>query len=119
MDRVSDMLAKVPPPGPNSVGCAKCCVFFASTGVAFLSFIGILLKRQPVYMVGIHDPAKAAKECFAAAWIYTSIVCVSIFVLVYDRFNNQRPTTTTTSNLPRAPLGVVPEYGAINYKNEL
>lgn len=86
MDRIR---ATVPPPGPNSVGCAKCCVVFASSGVLFLCLVGQLLTTQPIYITGVDSPKVAAASCFSAAWIYISVVVVSVFVLVYDKANSR------------------------------
>ena len=118
----------------GAVGCAKCCSVFASTGVVFLCFIGSLLNRQPLYVrgpaprtppprvaehpararsqvVGVDHPATAAKQCFAAAWIYITIVVISVVVLAYDKIlQRDRPNTGYRG---------MPEYGAISYKNEL
>ena len=95
----------------GAVGCAKCCSVFASTGVVFLCFIGSLLNRQPLYVVGVDHPAVAAKQWFAAAWIYITIVVISIVVLAYDKIlQRDRPNTGYRG---------MPEYGAISYKNEL
>mmetsp|Transcript_9732 Transcript_9732/g.13522 ORF Transcript_9732/g.13522 Transcript_9732/m.13522 type:complete len:123 (+) Transcript_9732:88-456(+) len=112
-ERVQQYVARIPPPGPRSVGCAKCCAIFASTGVIFLCVIGNLIKTQPLYVLGIDSPPRAANNVFAAAWIYVAIVAISIGILTYDKMNEQQ----------RSPLrgrhrGGHPEYGSITYKSD-
>mmetsp|Transcript_4145 Transcript_4145/g.12901 ORF Transcript_4145/g.12901 Transcript_4145/m.12901 type:complete len:104 (+) Transcript_4145:112-423(+) len=103
------MEVAIPSPGPRAVGCAKCCVVFATTGVFFLCLIGSLLNSQPLYVKGVEDPAAASKQCFVAAWIYITIVIISVVTLAVDKVHSRRPAY-------RSP---VPEYGAVSYKNRL
>ena len=111
-DRGSQLVSKIPPPGPRSVGCAKCCALFSSTGVVFLCVIGNVIKTQPLYVIGLDSPSKASTQCFSAAWIYVAMIVISIAVLAYDKVNNQ----------PRTSRGrdgrAYPEYGSISYKSE-
>ena len=39
---------------------------------AVLSFIGFLLHRQPLYVLGVDEPAKASEKCYEAAQYYFS-----------------------------------------------
>mmetsp|Transcript_5618 Transcript_5618/g.23352 ORF Transcript_5618/g.23352 Transcript_5618/m.23352 type:complete len:138 (-) Transcript_5618:398-811(-) len=73
------------PPGPRSVGCAKCCAVFSSTGVVFLCIIGTLLQKQSVFILGIEHPATAASQCFGAAALYVTCIVISLGVLAYDK----------------------------------
>mmetsp|Transcript_13014 Transcript_13014/g.40115 ORF Transcript_13014/g.40115 Transcript_13014/m.40115 type:complete len:104 (-) Transcript_13014:41-352(-) len=101
-------------PGPRCLAAAKCCVPFASSGVIFLAFIGTLLNKQPLYVIGVDKPSEAAKQCFAAAWMYITIVILSVVTLAWDKLQQR--------DRPKSGFGV-PAYGAIggavNYKNEL
>mmetsp|Transcript_23686 Transcript_23686/g.71040 ORF Transcript_23686/g.71040 Transcript_23686/m.71040 type:complete len:102 (-) Transcript_23686:41-346(-) len=98
-------------PGPRCLSCARCCTVWASSGVVFLFFVGTLLQKQPLYVMGIDDAPKSAKSCFAAAWMYLTIVIISIVTLAYDKMQR--------SERPQGAYTRVPEYGAISYKNEL
>mmetsp|Transcript_25038 Transcript_25038/g.75169 ORF Transcript_25038/g.75169 Transcript_25038/m.75169 type:complete len:149 (+) Transcript_25038:239-685(+) len=83
--------ANVRRPGPRCLACASCCVVWGMGGFLFLSFIGQLLVRQPLYVLGVDEPKIAAKQCFGAAWAYFSIVIVSILTLMYDRSLGKMP----------------------------
>lgn len=111
MDQLQRMLASVPPPGPRSLGCANCCVVFASSGVVFLCFIGTLLKskQQQIYIIGVDKPEAAARSCFSAAAIYLAIVVFSILVLLFDRFHSSNPHSGT------APWTTAPHYGSTSH----
>jgi hypothetical protein len=68
-------------------------------------------RARDTQVVGVDHPATAAKQCFAAAWIYITIVVISVVVLAYDKIlQRDRPNTGYRG---------MPEYGAISYKNEL
>mmetsp|Transcript_3655 Transcript_3655/g.11341 ORF Transcript_3655/g.11341 Transcript_3655/m.11341 type:complete len:143 (+) Transcript_3655:303-731(+) len=77
-------------PGPRCLACASFCSVFASSGVVFLSFIGTLLDKQPLYVLGVDHPATASKKCFSAAWAYAFIVLLSVLTLCYDRRRPRR-----------------------------
>ncbi|KAJ1449364.1 hypothetical protein M885DRAFT_536011 [Pelagophyceae sp. CCMP2097] len=85
----------LPPPGPRAVGCAKCCVVWSSFAVVFLLLIGSMLAKQPLYVKGIESPALASGGCFAAAWIYGSIIFLSIATLAYDKIRGGGPVVVT------------------------
>ena len=61
-------------PSPRCLACANCCVVFATSGVLFLSLIGFLLHRQPLYVLGVDEPAKASEKCYEAAQYYFFIL---------------------------------------------
>mmetsp|Transcript_35868 Transcript_35868/g.114937 ORF Transcript_35868/g.114937 Transcript_35868/m.114937 type:complete len:117 (-) Transcript_35868:460-810(-) len=110
-DRLQGLAAKIPPPGPRSVGCAKCCGIFSSTGVVFLCVIGNLIKTQPLYVIGVDEPKAAYKASFNAAWIYVAMIAICVAVLAYDKINTQQRSS-------RGRGGRYPEYGSISYKSE-
>lgn len=84
-------------PSPRCLACANCCVVFATSGVLFLTLIGTLLDRQPLYVLGVDEPAKASVSCFAAARYYGFIVLMSIATLAYDRCRPHRPPVAAGS----------------------
>uniref|UniRef100_A0A7S3JPM2 Uncharacterized protein n=1 Tax=Aureoumbra lagunensis TaxID=44058 RepID=A0A7S3JPM2_9STRA len=86
-----DFMSSIPRPGPRSVGCAKCCAIFSSTGVVFLILIGIILQKEPLYVRDIDQPKKAASQCFGAAGIYIACIVISIGVLVSDKVRGSAP----------------------------
>lgn len=46
------------------INCAKCCTVFSIAGIVFLLIIGVLLKKQPMYLHGVDDPLNSSKACF-------------------------------------------------------
>lgn len=91
-------------------GCATCCIPWSAAGVLFLCFIGTLLTKQPLYVLGVDDPEASAKSVFQAAWMYFAILVASFGVLAWDRAEARRR--------PGATRGRAPEYGAISYKDD-
>ena len=86
-------------PSPRCLACANCCVVFATSGVLFLSFIGFLLHRQPLYVLGVDEPAKASEKCYEAAQYYFFILLLSIATLAYDRCRPKRPEVESGQSL--------------------
>ena len=62
----------------NLAAVAKCCSIFSVTGFFFLIVIGILLQKQPLYMKGPKDPAKAAMGCYEGGTA-VRIACFSAY----------------------------------------
>lgn len=52
-----------------------------------------MLKRQPLYIVGVDHPSVAAEKCMGAAWTYFFIVVLSVGTLIYDK---ARPKAVST-----------------------
>ena len=50
----------------------------------FLLIIGALLQKQPLYIKGATDPAKAAQGCYEGAIIYVGTLVLSVGYWVYD-----------------------------------
>ena len=72
-------------PGPKSVGCAKCCAVFSTTGFIFCLIIGAILQNQPIFVEGVDDPKKASGQCYGAAGIYIACVVRSLSYLLSRR----------------------------------
>ena len=65
----------------------------------FLSLIGFLLHRQPLYVLGVDEPAKASEKCYEAAQYYFFILLLSIATLAYDRCRPKRPEVESGQSL--------------------
>ena len=86
---------------PRCLACANCCVVFATSGVLFLSFIGFLLHRQPLYVLGVGEPAKASERCEGRTVLFFHPAHHRPLTLAYDRASTSAEVESGQWRSPR------------------
>jgi len=92
--------------------CSQCCGVLSSTGVVFLVLIGILLKKQPLYIKDVDDPSKAADNCFIAAGLYAFLAVLCFGYLTVTSSKRDTPTGGDEREAAGIKAGRMSNYGS-------
>ena len=94
------------------IAFAKLCSVLSASGFVFLLTIAILLQKQPIYIKGVSEPAKASVACYEGAFAYFITMSLSVGYWLYHDYQNREGMCSKESILASSSKRV--KYDSVN-----
>ncbi|CAM9484836.1 unnamed protein product [Discosporangium mesarthrocarpum] len=66
--------------------CSRCCIGLSIPGVVFLTIIGYLFDKQPLYTAfEVEDASAASSNCYIGAAMYVGMIGLSFLGIFYEK----------------------------------
>ncbi|GKY94212.1 hypothetical protein MPSEU_000387100 [Mayamaea pseudoterrestris] len=78
----------------DASAAAQGCAFFSATGIIFMTWVGIMLMKQPFFVGGIEDVEAAKGSAFGAAGTFFFTFLISMMYMIRE---GQRLTRSNNS----------------------
>lgn len=63
---------------------ANFCAPYSAVGALFMFWVGMMISKQPFFVLGLEDRDQSKSNAFEAMWVFLITLATSIIYLVYE-----------------------------------
>lgn len=68
---------------------ANCCAPYSAVGALFMFWVGMMMVKQPFFILGLEDLEKCKGNAFGAMWLFISIFSACLIFFIFE--SNMQP----------------------------